>query len=125
VSKETVFVIDDDASVRRALQRLIQTADYHVETLDRGMAYLGHPPPVPPACLVLDIRMPDMGGLDLQQLIRGTPHALPIVFITGHGDQDARETALAEGAVDVLSKPLDDEVLLDAIARALERSRRH
>jgi len=124
VSREKVFVIDDDASVRRALQRLIQTTKYDVETLDRALAYLGHEAPTPPACLVLDIRMPDMSGLDLQQLIRGTPHALPIVFITGHGDEEARNSALAEGAVDVLSKPLDDEVLLEAIARALARSRR-
>jgi two-component system response regulator FixJ len=118
----TVIIVDDDASVRRALERLIRLAGYEVEALEGATAYLERAAHVPPACLLLDIRMPVMSGLDLQQAIEGTAHALPIVFITGHGDEDARGEAMTAGAVDVLYKPLDERVLLGAIARALERS---
>lgn len=116
-----VFVIDDDASVRKALQRLIRAAGYEVEALESASAYLQHALPPRRACLLLDIRMPEMSGLELQQAIAGTHHALPVVFITGHGDDDVRQQAAAAGSVDVLEKPLDEHALLGAIARALER----
>jgi FixJ family two-component response regulator len=119
----TVFVVDDDASVRKALQRLLGAAGYHVEVMSGAGDYLAHDEPKPPACLVLDIRMPGMTGLALQQRIVGTLLAVPIVFITGHGDEETRSQALAAGAVDVLYKPLDKQVLLEAIERALQRSR--
>jgi FixJ family two-component response regulator len=123
--RATVFIVDDDASVRRALQRLIRAAGYHVEAFDNAAAYLGKATP-PPArcCLVLDIRMPGMSGLDLQRALNGTARAVPIIFITGHGDDDARSQALGAGAVDVLYKPLDEHVLLEAIERALGRGER-
>ena len=119
-----VYVVDDDASVRRALERLIRSAGYDVVALSDATAYLRYSTSSTPACLVLDIRMPRMSGLELQNAIEGTSRALPIVFITGHGDDDARSQALAAGAVDVLYKPLDEKVLFGAIERALARSPR-
>jgi FixJ family two-component response regulator len=122
-SWQTVFVIDDDPSVRKALQRLIRAAGYRVEVFASASAYAEESTPAPPACLVLDIRMPGMSGLELQQAIRGTPRGFPVVFITGHGDEEIRSQALASGAVDVLNKPIDETVLLGAIERALALSR--
>ncbi len=124
-SRATVYVIDDDASVRRALQRLIRAAGYSVEVFASAGAYVEGAVPTSPACLVLDIRMPGMSGLQLQQAIQGTPRGFPIVFVTGHGDEDVRSQALASGAVDVLYKPLEETILLAAIERALERSQPH
>jgi FixJ family two-component response regulator len=118
-------VVDDDASVRRALGRLIRAAGYNVEVLGGATEYLAREAPEPPACLVLDIRMPGMTGIELQRAIEGTHRALPIVFITGHGDDAIRDQTLAAGAVDVLYKPVDDHVLLAAIEQALWRSVRH
>ncbi len=121
-----VFLVDDDASVRKALQRLIRAAGYEVESLADAAAYLMRSAPcVTPACLVLDIRMPGMSGFELFSAIAGTPRALPIVFITGHGDEDIRAQALASGAVDVLFKPLDETILLGAIERALGEGAAH
>jgi FixJ family two-component response regulator len=121
----TVYIVDDDASVRRALGRLIRTAGYQVEVFGAATEYLAREPPERPACLVLDIRMPGMTGIELQRAIEGTPRCLPIVFITGHGDDAIRDQSLAAGAVDVLYKPVDDHVLLAAIEQALWRSVRH
>jgi FixJ family two-component response regulator len=114
-----VLVVDDDASVRKSLFRLIRAAGYDVETLDGAGAYLERSPQPPPACLVLDIRMPGMSGLDLLRCVAGTPRALPIVFISGHGDEDVRAQAIEAGAVEVLYKPLDESTLLAAIEQAL------
>jgi FixJ family two-component response regulator len=123
--KPTVCIIDDDTSVRKALQRLIRAAGHQVEAFSSAAAYLEAAPPMAPACLVLDVRMPGMSGLELQQRLEGTPSQFPIVFITGHGDEDVRSQAMASGAVEVLDKPLDEKVLLAAIERALDRSRLH
>jgi FixJ family two-component response regulator len=119
----TVLVIDDDASVRRALQRLLRAAGYSVQAFPSAAVYLEEPASAPPACLVLDVRMPGMTGIELQQKLRGTARDLPIVFVTGHGDDEIRSQALGGGAVEFLNKPLDEAVLLAAIERALERSR--
>jgi len=116
----TVFLVDDDASVRRALQRLIQSAGYAVETFADAATYLKRPTATPPACIIIDIRMPDMTGIELQNAIAGTKRALPVVFITGHGDEDVRAQALGAGAVDVLFKPIDEAALVAAIEKALE-----
>ena len=122
--RATVFIVDDDASVRKALQRLIRASGYEVEAFENGAAYLAKATPAPArCCLVLDIRMPGMSGLDLQRALNGTARSVPIIFITGHGDDDARNQALSAGAVDVLYKPLDEHVLLEAIERALGRAR--
>ena len=118
-----VFVVDDDASVRTALLRLIRAAGYEAHADDSAAAYLQGETPKPPACLVLDVRMPGMSGLELHQKAHGTAYALPTVFITGHGDEAVRRQAMALGAVAVLDKPLDQLVLLEAIQKALERGR--
>ncbi len=114
-----ILIVDDDGPVRRALGRLIQAAGYRVELFASAEEYLAREPADLPACLVLDIRMPGMGGLELQRAIGGTPRSLPIVFVSGHGDDEARNQALAAGAIAVLSKPLDEQVLLGAIRSAV------
>jgi FixJ family two-component response regulator len=114
-----ILVVDDDAPVRRALGRLFKSAGYEVQLFASAEEYLAHEPAQPPACLVLDMRMPGMGGLTLQRAIAGTARGLPIVFVTGHADEDARTQALATGAIAVLQKPLDEEILLDAVNTAL------
>ena len=120
-----VLIVDDDASVRKALGRLVRAAGYQVELFCCAAEFLAHEAPPPPACLLLDVRMPGMSGIELQQLVGGTQRDLPIVFITGHGDESIREKTLAAGAVDVLYKPVDDRVLLAAIEKALSRSLPH
>jgi FixJ family two-component response regulator len=119
-----VFIVDDDASVRKALGRLVRAAGYEVELFCGASEFLARDAPHRPACLLLDVRMPGMTGLELQQTIGGTQRDLPIVFITGHGDETIRERTLAAGAVEVLYKPVDDRVLLAAIEQALSRCRR-
>lgn len=120
MTRGTVFLVDDDASVRKALQRLIRAAGYDVESFPDAAGYLASPAPSLPACIVLDIRMPSMSGFELQSAIAGTSRALPVVFITGHGDEAVRSQALEAGAVDVLFKPIDEEELVSAIEKALE-----
>jgi FixJ family two-component response regulator len=124
VAQGTVILVDDDASVRKALQRLIRAAGYEVQSFADAASYLARPAPAPPACIVLDIRMPAMTGFDLQSAIAGTSRALPVVFITGHGDEDVRTQALEAGAVDVLFKPIDEDALVAAIEKALGPSAR-
>ena len=120
-----VFIVDDDPSVLKALGRLIRAAGYDVEVFGSATEYLARDPPQPPGCLLLDMRMPGMNGPELQRAIEGTRRSLPIVFITGHGDESMRAQVLAAGAVDVLAKPVDDGVLLAAIEQALRRSLVH
>jgi len=116
-----VLIVDDDASVRRALARLLRAWGYEVEALPDATAYLHHSRVAPPACLVLDISMPaDLGGVTLFNRLAGTAHALPAVFITGHGDDEIRRDTL--GAADVIYKPFDEQLLVAAIERALARS---
>jgi FixJ family two-component response regulator len=120
MTRGTVFLVDDDPSVRKALQRLIRAAGFDVESFADAAGYLAAAPPASPACIVLDIRMPAMTGFELQSAIAGTSRALPVVFITGHGDDTVRTQALEAGAVDVLFKPIDEEELVSAIEKALE-----
>jgi len=108
--------------VRKAFRRVIALAGHDVEVLSTAEAYLSQPAPVLPACLVLDIRMPGMSGLDLQRFLKDSPQDLPIVFVTGHGDDQARAQAVSGGAVAVIDKPVDTAELLDAIAEALRLS---
>lgn len=114
-----ILVVDDDGPVRKALGRLFRGAGYEVELFTSAEGYLAREPAVRPACLVLDMRMPGMGGLELQRVVRGTAKSLPIVFVTGHLDEEARAQALAGGAIAVLQKPLDEEMLLGAIKSAV------
>ena len=119
----TVFLVDDDASVRRALTRLIKSAGHQVQTFSSAREFLDTVPQTAgPACLVLDIRMPGLSGIDLQRQLQATSHTLPIIFITGHGDIPMSVKAIKAGAVDFLPKPVKDTDLLRAIEQAVARS---
>jgi FixJ family two-component response regulator len=120
--KPFVCVIDDDVSLRKALYRLLRAAGYEVEVLDSAQAYLDREDAKNPACLLLDVRMPVISGIELHRRIAGKD-APSVVFITAHDDPRAKSEAMALGAVDFLLKPLDDTLLLDAVQRAVERSR--
>ena len=118
-----VFVVDDDASVRKSLARLIAVAGWKVETLASADEFLERAPHDRPACLVLDVRLPGLNGLELQERLARDDGDIPIVFITGHGDIPMGVRAMKAGAVDFLPKPFEDEALLEAIRRAIERDR--
>jgi FixJ family two-component response regulator len=117
-----VFVVDDDISVRESLELLIKSAGWQPETFASGQDFLAHPRAVAPCCLLLDVTLPGVNGLEVQrQLVERTE--MPIIFITGHGDVPMSVQAMKSGAVEFLTKPLKDEVLVDAIRGAIERSR--
>jgi FixJ family two-component response regulator len=117
-----VFVVDDDISVRESLDSLIRYAGWEAETFASAQEFLTRPRVVAPSCLVLDVDLPDLNGLDLQKrVIEWTD--MPIIFITGYGDVPMTVQAMKAGAVEFLTKPFSDDVLLDAIQHALERSR--
>lgn len=118
--EKLVCVVDDDESVRRGLSRLFRSMRIPVETFESAQAYLNRATHHGASCLVLDVRMPGLDGLELQQTLTG--RETQIVFITGHGDVPMCAQALKAGAVDFLTKPVDDETLLAAVSRALERS---
>ncbi len=118
-----VFVVDDDPSVRKSLARLVATAGCKVETFASAREFLARPLPEGPCCLVLDVRMPGLTGLALQEALATAGYRLSIVFITGYGDVPTTVKAMKGGAVDVLTKPVNDRVLLAAIERALSRAR--
>jgi FixJ family two-component response regulator len=119
-----VVVVDDDASVRRGLERLLKSAGYTVETFASVQAFLEGADLLGLTCLVLDVRMPGASGLDLQAALAADGHQVPIVFITGHGDVSMAVRAMKAGAVDFLPKPFDAEKLFDAIAQAQSRPSR-
>jgi FixJ family two-component response regulator len=119
-----VFVADDDVSVRESLELLIQTEGWKPETFASAREFLARPRAVVPSCLVLDVALPDLNGLDLQKRVAIDRSDMPIIFITGCGDVPMSVQAMKAGAIDFLIKPFGDDVLLDAIRRALERSRR-
>ena len=118
-----VFVVDDDISVRESLELLIGTAGWHPELFASAQAFLDHPPVSVPNCLVLDISLPGLNGLELQKRVTAERSEMPIIFITGHGDVLKTVQAMKAGAIEFLTKPFADDVLLGAIRQALERSR--
>jgi FixJ family two-component response regulator len=122
-SQPIVFVVDDDISVRESLELLIQNAGWQPETFASAQDFLARSPALDPSCLVLDIRLPGLNGLELQERIAVDRRGMPIIFITGHGDVPMTVQAMKAGAVEFLTKPFSDEVLLSAIQQALERSR--
>jgi FixJ family two-component response regulator len=122
-SAEIVYVVDDDESVRRGLSRLLRSAGLSVETFPSAHAFLSRDLPDRPACLVLDVRMPGLSGLDLQAALKQAGRPMPIVFISGQSDVPASVRAMKEGALDFLQKPFDEDQLLSAIAGALARGR--
>jgi FixJ family two-component response regulator len=116
-----VFVVDDDPSIRDALTSLIRSVGLHVETFGSAQAFLRHPRPDASGCLVLDVRLPGLSGLDLQRELAAAEMTMPIIFITGHGDIPMTVQAMKAGAVEFLTKPFRDQELLDAIAQAIAR----
>jgi len=117
-----VFVVDDDISVRESLQALIRFAGWQPQTFASAQDFLSHPRAFVPSCLVLDVTLPDLNGLDLQKRIAADRIDMPIIFITGHGDVAMTVRAMKAGAVEFLTKPYGDEVLLSAIQQAIEYS---
>ena len=119
--KPIVFVVDDDVSVRESLEMLIQFAGWQPETFASAEEFLAHPRILTPNCLVLDVSLPDLNGLDLQKLVADRIE-MPIIFITGYGDVPMTVRAMKAGAVEFLTKPFEEEALLSAIRHAIERS---
>jgi FixJ family two-component response regulator len=118
-----VFVVDDDVSVRESLELLIRCEGWHPETFASAQEFLARPRVLAPSCMILDVSLPDLNGLELQRRIGVDRIEMPIIFITGHGDVPMTVQAMKAGAVEFLTKPFSDDVLLNAIREALERSR--
>ena len=117
-----VFVVDDDVSVRESLELLIRNAGWQPETFASAQEFLSRPRVLAPSCLILDVALPDLNGLDLQKRVAIDRNDMPIIFITGYGDMPMTVQAMKAGAVEFLMKPFSDEVLLNAIQHAIERS---
>ena len=118
-----VFVVDDDVSVRESLEALIRFAGWQVQVFATAREFLAHRRVAAPSCLVLDLALPDLNGLDLQKRVAADRPDMPIIFITGYGDVPTSVQAMKKGAVEFLTKPFGDDILLDAIRDAIERSR--
>jgi FixJ family two-component response regulator len=118
-----VYVVDDDISVRESLEALIRCAGWWPTVFESAEEFLSHPRVPSPSCLVLDVALPELNGLDLQRRIAADLNNMPIIFITGHGNVAMAVQAMKAGAVEFLTKPFNDEVLLRAIGQAIERSR--
>ena len=120
----TVFVVDDDPSVRKALERLFKSVGLNVEVFNSAKEFLPCKEPDGPSCVVLDVRMPGLSGLDLQRELAAAGKNMPIIFVTGHGTVPMTVKAMKAGAVDFIEKPFDDQVLIDAVHKAMERDKR-
>jgi FixJ family two-component response regulator len=118
-----VFIVDDDLSVRRTTERLVRTAGFNVQAFTSGREFLKSPRPEGPACLILDVRMPGLDGMQLQKELTQSGINIPIIFITGHGDIPMSVRAMKAGAVEFLTKPFRSQSLLEAIRSAIERDR--
>jgi FixJ family two-component response regulator len=118
-----VFIVDDDLSIRRSTERLVRAAGLNVQSFASAGEYLKSPRPEGPACLLLDVRMPGLNGMDLQHELNQSGIHIPIIFITGHGDIPMSVRAMKAGAVEFLTKPFRSRSLLDAIRAAIERDR--
>ena len=120
-TEATIFVVDDDASLRRSLLWLLRSAGWHAEAFDSAEEFLARPPFLGPGCLILDVRMPHLSGLQLRDQLAACNSSLPIIFLTGHGDVPTGVDAMKKGAADFLLKPVDDQALLQAVQLAVER----
>jgi len=118
-----VFVVDDDAPLRESLTNLLRSVGFRVTAFASAQEFLRSPRPDVPSCLVLDVRLPGLSGLELQQRLAEADRAMPIIFITGHGDIPMSVQAMKAGAVEFLTKPFRDQALLDAVQQALARDR--
>jgi FixJ family two-component response regulator len=123
MAKPTIFIVDDDPSIRLALENLINSTDQHPVTYGSAQDFLRDCPRDPAGCLVLDVQMPGLSGLDLQGALTDAGINLPVIFITGHGDIPTTVRAMKAGAVEFLTKPISDSELLTAIDQAIERDR--
>jgi len=123
-SDALIAIVDDDPSVRRGLQRLIRSAGWKVETFASAQEFLARPSAISPSCLVLDLQLPGLSGLDLQQRMADLGLDIPVVFLTGQGNIPASVKAMKAGAIEFLTKPVDEQNLLKAIEEAIERDRR-
>lgn len=121
----TVFVVDDDRAVRDSLRWLIESIGMKVETFDSATDFLKVYDPERPGCIVLDVRMPGMSGLELHERLRQHDYNVPVIFITGHGDVPMAVRAMKAGAVDFVSKPFNDQALLDRVQQAIDRDRKN
>jgi len=121
----TVFIIDDDAGIRASVQGLLKSADLRSECFESAEQFLQRKPPDTPSCLILDVSLPGINGLDFQQQLRNAGLQIPIIFVTGHGDIPMSVKAMKSGAVEFLTKPLKRYALLDAIQHALARDSAH
>jgi FixJ family two-component response regulator len=117
----TVFVIDDDASIRESLSSLVRSIGLNVETFSSAREFFQHKRSEAPACLVLDVRLPGLSGMEVQRELAVANNQIPIIFITGHGDIPMSVRAMKAGAVEFLTKPFRDQDLLDAVQQAIER----
>jgi FixJ family two-component response regulator len=120
VHQPKIFIVDDDAPVRQALNRLLRSYGFDVSVFSSAQDFLDSVPADAQGCLILDVKMPEMNGLELQEKLGSSGWELPIVFITAYDDPKDREKALANGAVAFLQKPLNDKVLLEAVQSALK-----
>ena len=118
-----VFVVDDDKAVRKSLERLIKSVDLTVQAFSSAREFLESDPSSGPSCLVLDVRMPGLSGIDLQKELGKMGYTIPIIFITGYGDIPMSVRTMKRGAIDFLTKPINDQDLLDAIHRAIEKDK--
>ncbi len=118
-----VFVVDDDASVRQGLSRLLRSAGYEVRTFDSAAAFCACAPSEALGCLVLDLSMPNVNGLQLQDRLKDWGYDIPVIFLSGHGDVPVSVQAMKRGAIDFLTKPVDEKVLLAALDTAISRHR--
>src|SRR6266704_6830050 len=118
-----VFVVDGDVSVRESLELLVRCAGWQAETFASAQEFLARPRVIAPSCLVLDVTLPELNGLDLQKRVAVDRTDMPIIFITGNGDVPMTVQAMKAGAVEFLTKPFGDDVLVNAIRSAIERSR--
>lgn len=124
MSQGTIFIVDDDAAVRDSLAALLDAEGFTVEAFESAKAFLAGYKPQDACCVIADIRMPDMDGLELQEEIIRRGWGLPVIIITGHGDVPLAVRAMKAGAVDFIEKPFDDEILRASIERGLEQSRK-
>jgi FixJ family two-component response regulator len=122
-ARPIVFVVDDDVSVRESLDLLIRASGWNVEAFASAAPFLAHPRPRVPTCLVLDISLPDLDGLDVQTRLASEQATTPVIFVTGFADVQRSVRAMKAGAVEFLTKPFDDALLVSAIEHSLERSR--
>jgi len=124
MNDKTIFVVDDDKAVRDSLSWLISSVGLHVETFASAQEFLDVYDPTRPGCLLVDVRMPGMSGLELQKRLAENPHCLPVIIVTGHGDVQMAVRAMKDGAFDFIEKPYNDQILLDLVQKAVRECER-